>query len=532
MIGNPRGRVLLLAAALISAPLLTACSSSSSGQETGQAPQSLTFALSSLPTSLDFTKDLLGEQIDPLVTETLETVGVRNALTPNLASSVAIPDNTTIIYHIRSGVHFSNGHPLTVQDVAWSISRTFNAKAGAATASNLTGIRSVSVTGADQVTVRLADGTPVAAARAIIDFYTLIQDATYARAHPANFGSPAAVPVGTGPYRVVSDTTDGITLQRRSNYWGPKPPVQTIKFVTITQDSTAQLAMRSGSLQGALIGNPGTTPQWEAVPGAKVLSLLDSNSTFISMDVKTAPFNDTHVRKAISYAIDRSGLVSAIYRGRASLLQGLVPANAVADVAPSPAAAQQLLNGLPSYHFNLAKAKSELAQSAYPHGFAMTLPYPSGQSWAELTALSMQHTLRSIGITINLHPLTESAYVTQLLAHKNLGVQILQFGTIPWDPDSGLALLVGKANAIANGFNTANFYPPGVQQAWAQVTTSSDNSVRWRGVKTILTQIGLELPYIPLYNTPYLVVLSGGFTFAGSPSWTDMYDGRWVFLLR
>jgi peptide/nickel transport system substrate-binding protein len=518
-------------AVLALAALLPACSGSSSAHGNGLVPRSFTFALPAAPTSLDSTKDSSSPaaQVDSIINDPLEWLGAGDSLTPALASSVTTPNDTTIVYHLRGNVRFSNGDPLTAQDVAWSINHTFNAGAGSQLAPNLTTIKNVIVNGPNEVTVHLT--RPTAAARANIAIWSLIQDAKYAQAHSKDFGTPAAVPIGTGPYKVASDTANGITLERNSHYWGPRPFAQTINFVFIAQDSTAQLAMRSGSIQGYSVGNPRTIPQWQAIAGARLYSLPTVSSEFLSLDVTSAPYDDIHVRRAIAYAIDREGLNQAIYSGHASLLRGLVPASAIATVAPSADAAQSFLNSLPQYGFDLPDARAELAKSAYPHGFTMTLPYWSDYAPESLTALNLQQNLRSIGITVKLKPLSETEWLTQLYAHRHLGAQISVVFEVPSDPNGGLALLVGNANAVANGLNVANFYPPGVERAWAQVTESSVNASRWQGVKTILQAIATGVPYIPLFDAPTFVVLGGGYTFAGSTDELDLINGRWVFMI-
>jgi len=100
----------------------TGCTGSSGGTHGGQAT-SFTFGVGAAPISLDIAKDFDGNimQIMALVTEKLELISSNGDLSPALATSVTQPDSTTLVYHIRSGVTFSDGTPLTAQDVAWSL---------------------------------------------------------------------------------------------------------------------------------------------------------------------------------------------------------------------------------------------------------------------------------------------------------------------------------------------------------------------------------------------------------------------------
>lgn len=223
-------------------------------------------------------------------------------------------------------------------------------------------------------------------------------------------------------------------------------------------------------------------------------------------------------------------MIQAIYDGQAQLLQGVQPLDGIASVAPSVGAAQQFLNTLPQYDYNLAKAKAELAQSAYPHGFSVTIPYWIGQGFGQFTALSMQQTLRPLGIHVALKPLEAGPFLTQQISGAHRGLQIVRYPTYPQDPRAGIAHLYGVANK--NVMNYSNFFSPATEAAWKQVRQSVDNSVRWQGVQTLMRVTADQLPYITLFNEPEFIVTKG-ITFAnGSLQYPDLYNDQWVFKLR
>jgi peptide/nickel transport system substrate-binding protein len=518
------------AAALALALLAAACTSSSTSGSHG----SLTFALPAAPISLDMAKDFDNNtmQIMSLVTEKLERISATGQLSPDLATSVSQPNATTLIYHIRSGVKFSDGTPLTAADVAWSLDHLTDAKAGAETAVIAPSFASATVTGPLQVTVKLKYPDPLARENlAVISF---IQEAKFGRSHPKDLGTPAAVPVGTGPYRVSGDTTQALTLTRNPYYWGPKPPLGKITFNFIATDTSAQLAMRSGAIQGALVDDLKTAGQWQAIGDARLYSLPSLVMTFLTLDTSTPPLSDIHVRKAIAYSLNRAGVMAAGYGKYATLLKGLASPGLVAGLAPSPAAAQRALNGLPQYGFNLAKAKAELAQSAYPHGFSLTVPYITGMPFSELTVLNLQQNMKALGVTIIPKPESESQWAASVYAHgKNIGMQTLDISPPIPDPADLLGLISGKENIAPQRFNLANWSSPAVDQASTELNKSTDKATRWQAATTLLTAIANDVPYIPLYSPDTVVVLGGGFRFAKP---LDVFalqvNGTWAFDLR
>lgn len=487
-------------------------------------------ALSAPISSLDVSKAAANgaQPIYALTNDLLERLGANGKLNPSLATSVTTPSDTTIVYQLRPNVKFSNGDALTSQDVAWSLTRDF--ASGTPYGGFLTSIKSVAATSANTVTVTLKTYDPTA--RAIIASGGFVYDQSQAQANSKDFGTQSAVPVGTGPYRLVAWTGNGVTLEQNPTYWGPKPAVGSFKFTVITSDNTAQLAMRSGSIQGALITNPATIAQWKAISGTTIYSLPPALVTYLSFDVASAPFDDVHVRNAIAHAVDRSGLVNAIYHGQANVAQSVVDVSKVGAVAPSLSAAQQFLDGLPEYNYDLDQAKTEMAKSRYPNGFTTTLPYLASDNPSSVTAQSIQHTLKSIGITVTLRPLQFSEFYAQLYAHKDLGMQLSsRAGAGTGEPAEFLGILVGKANAVPNGANTANYYPPNVEQAWGVLTKSPDRSARWQATQTILTQMADDLPYVALFNAPWPFAVSGGFTLSGAASLADVQNGGLPFLL-
>jgi peptide/nickel transport system substrate-binding protein len=257
------------------------------------------------------------------------------------------------------------------------------------------------------------------------------------------------------------------------------------------------------------------------------------DTTFLSLDTSSPPLKDIHVRKAIAYSIDRSGVMAAGYGGYATLLDGITSATLLSDVAPSTTAAKQFLTGLPQYSFSPAKAKSEMAQSAYPHGFSLTVSYLANAPFSELTVLNLQQNMKALGVTINPKPVSQSQWAAGIYAHQNLGIQTMQmFQPLP-DPGSLLGLITGQPNIRPQGFNVANWSTPAGENAWLQLTTSLNKATRWQATKTLVTAIADNIPYIPLFSPDTVVVLDGGFTFSRPLTGFDIsINGNWASALQ
>jgi peptide/nickel transport system substrate-binding protein len=523
-----------LAAALAGVALLgvvTGCA----GQAESSNPASFTFALPAAPISLDIAKDFDGNimQIMAPVTQKLENVTASGKLTPGLATSVDQPDPQTLVYHLRDGVKFSDGKPLTSADVVWSLHHLTDPGGGAQTAGNAPWIKDITATGTDAVTVTLTQ--PVAYARASIAVIGFIQEAAFAKAHAKDLGTPTAVPIGTGPYKVTQDTTQQVALRRNPFYHqAQQPAVNQINFTFISQDNTAQLAMRSGSLQGALVGNLKSVAQWRSIKGTSLNMLEALQTTFLTLDTSAAPLNDVHVRKAIAYSIDRAGVMSAGYGKSSQLLQSVAPAGVLTDVAPSAPAAEQFLNSLPRYGLDPAKAKQELAESAYPNGFSLSVPVIADAPYSDLVVQNLAENMKPLHVTITPKTIAESQWVATVYAHaKGIGMQTMDLIPPIPDPSAVLGVVTGKANIRPGGFNLANWSTPVAEAAYRQVTDSTDKATRWQAAKTLLTAIADDVPYIPLFNPDTVVVLGGGFRFGHPKTLFDLdVNGTWVYDLK
>ncbi|WP_329576428.1 MULTISPECIES: ABC transporter substrate-binding protein [unclassified Streptomyces] len=492
-----------------------------------------TFALYSQPPGYDkatSTQPVTTGSFMSLVTEPLERTSPTGAFTPALAEKVTQPDPTTIVYQLRSGVKFSNGAPLTAEDVAWSITHT--ATPPAQTATSVQSFKSARVTGDRQVTVKLKEAAPNA--RAGLAGAALIQEKKFATAHKSKLGTSEAIPVGTGPYTVTSASASGSTLARRNTYWGSMPKAKKINIKVIPEDNSAQLAMRSGEVNLRQLTNVKTTPQWRAVPGTTVYSAPSSALNFLTMDVTKAPFNDIHVRRAIAHAVDMSGLVKGAWGGEATPHKGFLPAQNLAGVAGGKNNAQKFLDALPAYDFDLKKAKAELSRSKHKDGFSTTVNYLDSVPATKVLALSLQQNLKTVGIDVQAKSTTLNAWSAKFFQHKLTGLNLaFGFSTSAPDPSSMLSQVVGKDNIGPQKLNIANFTTPEVEKARPVVASAGADTPRWKASQTLLTQIAEQAPYVPLPSENFVMAMGKGFASStGKITTEDFFDGSWALHLR
>lgn len=522
-----RRRTATVAVIAAAAVALAGCSSSSD-EDTNV--ESFTIGIGTAPNSLDLARHFDANTMGymSLFTEPLERLSGDGSLTPNLAEKVTQPSPQKIVYTIRSGVEFSNGKDLTAADVAWTIDHVTDASGGAQTASLTASVEGAKVTGDNEVTVSLSRPDP--SARASLALVALVQDSEFAKANESELGQPSAVPVGTGPYVVTSSTAEAVELERNETYWGEDPLPEAITISFLGSDDTAQLAMGSGSVNGMVVGNPVTLPQYESVSGVTTYSTPALMSHYWSLDTTSKPFDDPHARRAVAHAVDRSGLMEAAFGDSASLLTALIPRDLLTPIA-SKAEVDDFLAELEPVEFDLDAARSELAQSRYPDGFELEVPVMAG-SWSELTALNLQENLESLGITITTKSVTPQQWTEMVFSHDTAEMFPMSFSAAIPDPGLLRRVVSEEARTEPGGYNFADWAPADLQAPASSLQQATDDKVRFKAATAILTRISEEVPYIPLYQPDYTVVLGEGFTFTEAPTVIEMASGLWIQRLR
>jgi peptide/nickel transport system substrate-binding protein len=402
----PRSVVLICALALSAIAVGCGSSSSSGGGTTSDSgtPQrggNLIFARTSDIVTFDRTADFDNEStwVSDLMFETLYKPS-RDGHTdvPWLATGYEVSsDKLAWTFHLRPGVKFSNGQPLTSADVKFSLDTTRAKSSGWSFID--TAIKSVSTPDAETVVIKTANPwAPLLSDMAI--FPNGIIPNNYGGKTKAQF---LAHPIGTGPF-MLGQWTKGqqLKLVRNPYYWQKgKPYLDSVTFTAVPDDNT-----RINQLKGqtadiiefppfSAIQSLSSTPNVtvKAFPGDRVDTLLMNNSK--------PPLTDPHVRRAINLAIDRQAMVKALLFGHGK------PANSY--LPPQLAFYDAIATG---DKYDPAQAKAELAQSKYPHGSNITLQVVGGNIAQEQMAQIVQQELKPLGIIVKIEPQDQNAEAT------------------------------------------------------------------------------------------------------------------------
>lgn len=325
--------------------------------------------------------------------ETLVKFNKNMEIEPLLADSWKKVDDLTWEFHIREGVKFHNGTPLTANAVKASIERAL--KANPRTQEMLT----VNSIVADEQKLTITTETPHTTLLGnLADPINSIIDASAADDVIAN------APVGTGSFKIKS-YTDGseVVVERFDEYWGGKALISEATFKYIKDDNTRSMALQSGEIDVAnnvSINN---------------LSLFEDESkytisTTTSLRIVMSYFNfdneflkDPAVRKAIALGVDREGYSKSLLKD-----------TAVAAVGPFPGSLPFGNKNLIGYTYNQVEASKILKDAGYndtdgdgildKDGKKLELDIAVFPTRAEIPVIgeAMQAQLKEIGIAANL----------------------------------------------------------------------------------------------------------------------------------
>ena len=229
-----------------------------------------------------------------------------------LATAFDRVDDLRYTLKIREGVTFSNGNPLTAEDVLFTFRIN---KADARAYLNVKCIDVERTRVVDEYTLDVyythfdPSQEPGSVQMGIVDHRTY---------DPATFSTN---PVGTGAY-VVTDylVNSHVTVQARDDYWGPTPEIKTINFRCLAEESQRVNALETGAVDMALI--PMMEADYVESLGLKVdvLNFGASLATWFNLGAD-GPLGSVAAREAVAFSINSQAVSDVAFSGRADLVR-------------------------------------------------------------------------------------------------------------------------------------------------------------------------------------------------------------------
>lgn len=410
---------------------------------------------------------------------------------PGLAESWDVSaDGLTVTFHIRDGVTFHSGAPLTSADVKASLEAIANEANAAVARASLASIAAVDAPDPQTVVLTLsAPDAGLLAGLSTVNVAILPASAIVAPSSPAPVASGAsppaptanpieaaltAAPDGTGPFKFAGRApNESISLVRNDAYWGTLAPLDGVEFRVIPDEASIVAGIQAGNINLAVLNDPLVAQQAEA-DGIPVVPTPQLSYHVLQLNDRVAPLDNIHVRLALQCAIDRQVVLDTAALGEGEITGPIT----------SPAYRSDP-NARPCPTRDVDAAKQHLAEGGYPDGLSLPLLVSQGEYATSVAeAESVQAQLAEAGIAVELEVTDIDTYVDKWLA-ADFTTAIALNGGRP-DPDG----MYGRYFTSTGNLNkVAGFSSPELDELFAKGKATSDVEAR----KAIYDQISRYL---------------------------------------
>lgn len=379
------------------------------GCRQGGEPDTLVIAIELPPRGFDprFSTGIVqSARIMQLIYDTLLVKDERFEFVPSLATYDPPEDydHKKFIFHIRPGVTFHNGKPLTSADVKYTFDSILDPQ-----------VKSPIRGGLDKISMIETPDPQTVIFHAREPFYTFIGNLPAIGIIPEGAGSDLIdAPVGSGPYRFASFSEgEGARLEANPNYWGGAPNIPRIQIRVIADNSTRQAALMSGEVDLAYNAqfDPETIRALGRRSDMQVVIGEGGNVGYLGLNLTPASaLSNPVARKAIAYGINRDVVIEQLLRGQARKADAIMPPEqwaynpAVTVYDYDPERAKRLLD-----EAGLRDADGDGPQPR----FALSMLTQTSQLSRNIAAI-LQDQLRRIGVHLELESLESQTFFGRL----------------------------------------------------------------------------------------------------------------------
>jgi peptide/nickel transport system substrate-binding protein len=430
-----------------------------------------------------------------MIFDTLVTADQNGSTTlkPDLATSWSSSDGDRIwTFHLRHGVTFSDGEPLTAADVVWSLDRFGNPVTNPVMAAVAQGYgHSVAL---NNSTVQVDLTRPVAAFLYDISIFpaAILPKALVLKEGAAFYQHP----VGTGPFKVSSFVQGShLTLVRNPDYWQKGLPyLNSVRFNFETDASSRQIALESGAAQD-MDGVPfSSISSLEKRTNVQVQAAKVPQEVGLWLNNSDKPLGSLKVRQAMQYALNRTEMNRDIFHGLGEIPNSILFSDLEYNAGDGT---------VKPYPYDVAKAKALMQAAGYAKGFSVSLQYPAGYDYYQQLAVLIQQEYAAIGIKVKL---VEEDPATNTANWSTGSYQmVFPFASFTSDvtvPDEYADFIADPSNGL-KGFET-NWKDPAIEAQVLKFEESTSDAARAALWPKIQEELLEQTPAINVMDDPFV----------------------------
>jgi peptide/nickel transport system substrate-binding protein len=326
---------------------------------------------------------------------------------PALAKSWDISeDGLTYTFHVREGLKYSDGSPVTGEDWVWSLLRARDTKESTWKFA-MEAVADVTAPNDTTVVIKLKEAwAPILADLAM--FNCTVQSKTYYD----KVGAEAYTqkPLGTGPF-YFSKWKKGeyLLLKKNTHFWKEGlPKTEEIKFVVVPDDNTRVMQLQAGGVDIMTFVPYNRMDELNNDPNLVAMGVPSTSTRYIVLNNNVKPFDDVRVRKALQHGTNKEAIVRFVLYKYGEPAKGLAPKSGLFyndDIKP--------------YGYDVKKAKELLAEAGYPKGFKTEVLVRSGNAVYEQIATILKEQWKQIGVDVNILSLESATAVEKYRGMKH-----------------------------------------------------------------------------------------------------------------
>lgn len=430
-------------------------------------------------------------------------------LKPGLATDWKVSDDgLSVMLTLRDGIMFSDGSPITADDVIWSLKRAANPKNGIWNFL-VSSIDDVTADG-NKVTIKLKHTDPAILA-ALTVFNTAIMPKKVFEAAPGATDAEKAKaysehPVSSGPFVLKSwDRGSSMKLVRNEHYWAqgedgkPLPYLDELDFEVIPDDATRILKLQSGEIQGAEFIPYSRVDELKQADGIDMKLFPSTRVQYVTMNVrpqlngKDNPLSNEKVRQAMNYAVNKDAIIQVVTHNVGSKMTSFM-----SSATPLHTGDQ------PLYTYDLDKAKSLMKEAGFENGFDTSLLVLAGNQDEIGIATALQQMWGQIGIKLELQQV-DNPTRTQQYRDGTFTMREAAWTDDIADPNEIASYFVYSPTIDALHSGWKNEEADKLFEASQKEIDPKKRAEEYARMQEIYNASG---PIVPLYETPYPVALS------------------------
>ncbi len=461
--------------------------------------------------------------IDPLLCDSLLRQAPDMTIGDGLAKLTTVSP-TQFDFEINADATFWDGSPVTAEDAVFSLERAADPNGGGFYAATFSRVKSIDVTGDKTFSIILSEP----------DYWLLgelsatpgeVVQKKFVEAAGRDFGTVSVGTMCSGPFKLDSwKTGQGVKIVPNPDYWDtslPTPQITSLTLIGVPDDATLTAGLRTGAIDGTYLIALSTLGQLMDDPSVNVYQGAPYATEAMVISATKGPLADAKVRQAVSYALDRNGLINTVYQGAGNIPHALMASGTWGFAQETFQAAY---DELPALEQDLDKAKA-LVKEAGVEGQTITIGTSSGLPALNAEALAFKAAAEAAGLKVELQNVSPSNYINYFIDPKAWG-SVDAFATTNYGDYASPAAFLSTISLSDGSQNYSGYSNPEVDKLLNASRSEPDETKQAEYIVAAQKIITEDLVWIPLVAGNNVLIMHESVT--GAPATFQYMFGPWA----